>query len=89
MRTVPRGEEILFQSLEGLSTTNSDFGYEIQFVGFACDFENLKQQLFEQNELDDLVRDLLLTKERDELFDLRLKKEKFISPEHISFGTEE
>ena len=48
---------------------------------FQCTPDNLKPRLFAQAEINDLVRDLGLTKEKAELLGSRLKEKHLLEPE--------
>lgn len=84
LRPVPHGEGIPVpippDSLQALCTTSSDSEFDEPDIGSECEFESSKPQLFEQNELDDLVRDLCLTKEKAELLGSRLKEKNLLAP---------
>jgi hypothetical protein len=53
---------------------------------FSSDTDSKNPQFFNESELNDLVRDLVLTKENTELFGSRLKKKKnLLAPETIFY----
>ena len=84
MRPVPRGEGIPVPqppvSLDALLTTSSDS--ECDRIADVTDyeFESSKPQLFQKNELVDLVRDLRLTKHKAELLGSRLREKNLLAP---------
>lgn len=84
LRPVPHDEHIPVpdppETLQSLSMTSSDSECEVPDAKSDCEFESIKPRLFEQNELDDLVRDLRLTKEKAELLGSRLKEKHLLAP---------
>lgn len=55
-------------------------------VEFQCPSENLEPKLFNQTELNDLVRDLGLTKEKAEIIGLRLKEKNVLASGTIIYA---
>jgi hypothetical protein len=70
---VPQPTEIL----EFASTNSSDLGGDDE--EFQCNTESQSPQLFTQSELNDIIRDLGLPKEKAELLGSRLKEKNLLA----------